>query len=157
MPNPFIDVHSDFSVFRNGIRNLIVAIQNISKEELEPAANEIAVGMRVPGSPITYPVDWDSIKQKIYVIIKLREERNLPYKRTDEYIGAWQVVEIERGYRTMNASPGALYLSGGINGLYQSNIHKGRWPLFRSVFLPVVLRLRKRVTDSLRKAIKRTS
>lgn len=47
-----------------------------------------------PGSP-KYPLDWQSDKQRRYVMAKLRRENNLPYKRTDKLINSYDVELVE--------------------------------------------------------------
>jgi hypothetical protein len=55
-----------------------------------PASRELQRLQVKPGSP-RYPLDWQSDKQRRYVMAKLRRENNLPYKRTDKLINSYDV------------------------------------------------------------------
>lgn len=81
--------------------------------------------MQEPGKRITYPVQWDSDKQRKYVMALLRESGNLPYQRTGAYVGAWTLLAQRKPVRVelSNASPSAEYMCGK----RQSRIHQGRW------------------------------
>lgn len=46
---------------------------------------------KTPNNKPTYPLRWKSVKQRIAVMIRLREEGNLPYKRTGRLETAWSV------------------------------------------------------------------
>jgi len=45
----------------------------------------------LPGKP-KYPIRWASDKQRRYVMAKLRERNNLPYRRTGKLARGWQVL-----------------------------------------------------------------
>lgn len=69
-----------------------------------------------PGSP-RYPLDWQSDKQRRYVMAKLRRENNLPYKRTDKLINSYDVelVEDTSGgaiLQVTNSDPKARFVVG---------------------------------------------
>jgi hypothetical protein len=44
-----------------------------------------------PG-PAKYPIQWASVRQRRYVMAKLRREGNLPYQRTGELLDSWRVT-----------------------------------------------------------------
>lgn len=68
-----------------------------------------------PGKP-KYPIKWTSPRQRRFVMAKLRREGNLPYKRTDAMINAWDVsftATIDGGSLTLfNPSESAEFVVG---------------------------------------------
>ncbi len=111
---------------------------------------EILRIMRRAGLPIRYPVQWDSEKQRIYVIAKLSREGNLPYARTQQTQNGWKSESITNGYMVSNIGHKAVYVYGTVSGVGsgtkttrtgQSHIHAGRWPVFHEVWTAVVKRL----------------
>ncbi len=127
---------------------------------LAEASEEIRRIMSRPGLPVTYPIEWDSEKQKWYVIGKLRKEGNLPYRRTGEHAQGWISEPINGGYMTANIGTQAVFLYGAPSGQFagavhvqpsgQSHIHKGRWRLVSTVVEAVLSRLPKDLMDRLR-------
>lgn len=130
-----------------------------ARRSLQDATVEIVQIMRRSGLPVTYPIRWDSLKQKIYVIAKLRRERNLPYKRTGAYEQAWKSEAITGGFMVSNIGHKAVFMAGtatgvGIGGKVtatgQSHIHLGRWRLFRPVLVAVLSKVPMSLRESLR-------
>lgn len=60
-------------------------------KRLEPELLAL-VGAEPPTADNYYPLPWKSVKQRRYVMAKLRREGNLPYKRTHKLIKSWRVV-----------------------------------------------------------------
>lgn len=123
------------------------------------ASVAIVRAMRRAGAAVTYPIHWDSIKQKIAVILKLMREGNLPYQRTNAYINAWLFRKFAFGYQVENIGHKAVFMAGtpsgsGIGGKVtatgQSHIHEGRWPLIRVVLDSVVARLPQSILRAMR-------
>jgi hypothetical protein len=132
------------------IKALPGKIDRVSKASLKEATDTITRIMRRPGLPVRYPIKWDSLKQKRYVIAKLRREGNLPYTRTGATEQAWQNKAIANGYEVSNIGHKAVFIYGtpsgeGIGGKVtasgQSHIHEGRWRLVRPVVDAVLARL----------------
>ena len=113
--------------------------------------------MQKEGSPVVYPIQWDSEKQRRFVMAKLRLEDNLPYKRQGAYVNGWSIEESPNGngHVLKNTAPGSLYISGGAKGDRQSNIHKGRWPLLRDAVDAVLEKTPQYIYENLRKLVKR--
>lgn len=105
----------------------------VLRATFKQASQNIAATMQEPGLPITYPVKWDSEKQRRYVMWLLRSTNNLPYQRTNYFVTQWKQVTIRGGYRVVNMWRKAHYIVGDIHGEGQSRIHRGRWPKFRRV------------------------
>jgi|SRR6185503_8946927 len=120
---------------------------------------EILRIMRRAGLPIQYPVQWDSEKQRIYVIAKLRREGNLPYARTQATQNGWKSETITNGYMISNIGHKAVHVYGTVSGVGsgskstrtgQSHIHAGRWPVFHEVWTAIVKRLPAEIIEALR-------
>jgi len=123
-------------------------------EVIHKTAGEIRKEMAVPGKPPTYPIPWDSPKQRRAFFATNGFGRGIPTKRTDEYVNAWKVIKHETGADVGNPLAHAGYIGGrasgkpiGANGKLQSNIHRGRWPLFRKVVDVAIEKLPKRIKN----------
>lgn len=57
----------------------------VKKKYLTPLSTE-------PGPP-DYPIQWASLRQKIYVIAMLRAQGNLPYERSHDLSTGWQILD----------------------------------------------------------------
>lgn len=137
------------------LENLISRFQKSAEKASEETLTEIKRQMSAPGKPITYPVQWDSEKQRRYVIAKLREEGNLPYTRTDAYRNGWKLAKTPDGFSLSNAHPAGA-IGGTLKGdslasltSWQSKIHRGRWPNILAVAREQIGKLPKRIMDKL--------
>ena len=93
------------------------------------------------GSAITYPVNWDSEKQRRAFFATDGFGAGIPTGRTGGYVDSWQVQQTRTelgtyasGYVLSNTMAASKYIGGDMLGNYQSNIHKDRWPLVRDEF-----------------------
>jgi hypothetical protein len=81
--------------------------------------------MAEEGSPISYPVDWDSEKQREAFFATGGFGKGIPYQRQGVYEAGWKEGQTSAGYELANAHPaGAI---GGTPEGWQSRIHRGRW------------------------------
>jgi hypothetical protein len=130
------------------------------------ATNEITRIMSRPGLQIRYPVSWDSIKQKIFVILKLKSENDLPYTRKGEYEGGWKSESIANGEMVSNVGHKAVFMAGTplaagfghgsrVTPSGQSRIHAGRWRLVRPVIESVLRRLPSSLLEAVRVEVNR--
>jgi hypothetical protein len=120
--------------------------------------------MQQVGSPVTYPVKWDSDKQRKAFFATNGFGKGIPYVRTNQYVNGWQVAQFANGYSISNKHP-----AGAIGGTitetqatspqaigqaalqsWQSRIHKNRWKKFLPIVLENVSKLSKRVIEKLR-------
>jgi len=134
-------------------------------DESAQSLGEIRKDMQAPGKPVTYPIDWDSQKQKRYVIAKLSEEGNLPYSRTDQYRDGWKLSSVPQGFALSNAHPAGAV--GGTIGIgkpgtavitnidnlqtWQSKIHRGRWPRIVDAMKERLKDINKRIVERMSK------
>jgi hypothetical protein len=88
--------------------------------------------MKEPGAPVKYPIDWDTPKQKRFVLMSLARKGMLPYRRTNKYRLGWKAKPIPlTGMHLSNAHPaGAI---GGMPSGWQSSVTRGRWQYFLKV------------------------
>lgn len=118
-------------------RLLFVTIPKATDDAIKKTVESIQAKMQEEGSPVTYPIHWDSPKQQRAYFATDGFGEGIPYRRKGEYQQAWKVREIAHGYELANRSGRALFIAGSASGedispgKKQSNIHKGRWKLFR--------------------------
>jgi hypothetical protein len=113
--------------------------------------------MRGQGKKITYPVKWDSAKQRRAYFATKGFGRGIPTQRTGAYIKSWEVVESENGIGVRNKSESAKYIGGNAYGLAQSKIHKNRWRLLRDVVEEEIARLPEEMRATLFVAARRVA
>ena len=152
-----LTVKNNVKLVRRNLENLRSALPKIGSFRAVEAATEIARRMAKPGKRITYPVKWDSIKQRIKVIIMvMKRQGSLPYVRTNSHERGWKVERNARGAKVYNSARGSKYVYGTMRNIKQSNIHVGRWLILRHVYDAVVAGLPKKVKESLKKVPKAT-
>ena len=135
----------------------------ISEKSAESVMTEEMEGikeyMRQPGRPVVYPINWDSEKQRRFVIAKLKAENNLPYKRTGSYVNSWKIVHFDNGLQlsakhpagaiggTLVSKSSSQALGGASFDSWQSKIHRGRWRELRPRVLQAIADMPKRVIE----------
>jgi len=139
---------------------IIKRLETATLAELEDAADKVRRAMAVPGKKSRSPVQWDSDRQRRFVMAKLREEDNLPYKRTRTYQEGWKITKSSLGFFISNDVPYSSYVAGVASGMLpsaqhvtktgQSHIHEGRWKLVSETVVKVVARLPKRIKERFR-------
>lgn len=96
------------------------------RDVLYETASRVKERMSEEGKPVRYPIDWDSPKQKRFVLWKLRKSGEIPYRRKNRYRFGWTLERTPFGPNLSNRRPaGAI---GGLPSGWQSRIHRGRWP-----------------------------
>lgn len=130
------------------IPSYLVGMGSEIKNALFDLAGRVKVRMSEEGKPIRYPVQWDSERQKRFVIAKLRRENNLPYARSHRYRLSWQEARTPIGATLSAPSPaGAI---GGLPSGWQSRIHRGRWPNLLVVLFDELSRLPAEISNRIR-------
>jgi len=156
-----IDITTNVREAFEKMKRIPKQLENATLPVLQSAVEEIKRIMQRPGLPIRYPVNWDSLKQKKFVIAKLRREGNLPYRRTGEHSNGWTTESLSSGYSLSNIGHKAVYLYGTASGnglpgatlvtaTGQSHIHEGRWRLIRPVIDKVISRIPAAILDRFR-------
>lgn len=137
-----------------GLDKLIEALKNLrrkifptAREVLYRAAEEIRQEMAVEGEPPTYPIQWDSDKQRRAYFASDGFGGGIPTVRSGGYGAAWQAIPTELGIDIGNPLSHARYIGGGTSGQGQSRIHRGRWPIFRQVVDRIIGKLPRNIRD----------
>ena len=112
------------------LKNFAKQVPEEAQKEIEAILGRVKDEMQVEGDTVTYPIQWDSEKQRRFVMAKLRRENNLPYQRTGDYIQSFTIETLPNG-GTLKGAKQSPYISGDVDGKRQSNIHKGRWKTLR--------------------------
>lgn len=130
-------------------------IPKVSRLVIYRKAQGIQKRMKQPGPKPTYPINWDSERQRRAFFASNGFGRGIPYKRTGEYVDNWKLDKLDEiGYRVSNFSLSARYVGGDVFGK-QSNIHKGRWPNFRKSVDEELATLPKEISDEITTVINR--
>ncbi len=127
----------DLNELPEKIRQLIPFYEKQIRAELGNTAKEFADEMRESGTPIVYPVQWDSEKQRRAFFATDGFGKGIPYRRTGEYERGWKTAELPNGWQISNKHPagaigGTVEYQGKITPdsniqTWQSRIHRGRW------------------------------
>jgi hypothetical protein len=109
------------------------SIDTIVNADIEKQMNAAMKELQRPGKHITYPVKWDSERQRRAFFATDGFGAGIPYKRTGRYSKSFKVVKTGKGarrsYALINTWPKAKYVGGDARAQRQSRIHAGRWPL----------------------------
>jgi hypothetical protein len=139
-------------------RDLAQFAQGLPRAAAQPIADALA-GVRAevskPAPHPTYPLQWDSSRQRAAFYASGGFGRGIPYQRSGNYERGWQVQGNTSsdgstyGYTLINANEHAVYVQGDAQGYGQSRIHRGRWPLFSDVVNAAIANLPDRITAEL--------
>jgi len=122
----------------------------ISRKRMYDAAVAIRKIMKQPGKRPTYPIQWDTDRQRKAFFASDGFGRGIPTTRSGEYTKAWEVIKAENGYDVGNPLTHAKYIGGTPRSVNrQSRIHRGRWNLFKEAIDRTIKRLPKKVKESL--------
>lgn len=99
------------------------------KRNIVRVINRMLTELRDEPGPPKYPLRWKSERQRRYVMAKLSEEGNLPYKRTHKLSKSWRadVVFTDEGgtFSVSNNDTSSIYVQGD----YQQPFHLDTgWP-----------------------------
>lgn len=148
---------------QTNIRDVIKDLQVLFQKRLPAAslrgllatAKRVQKRMQEPGKAITYPVQWDSVRQRKAFFASNGFGGGIPYRRQGRYEQGWKLKPVENGYELQNRTRAARFV-GGLRsgrdispGKKQSNIHQGRWNLFRTVADEELRRLHEDVIKAL--------
>lgn len=157
-----IRIEVDLDGARKFLTDFISNIGKSGKEVLGDTVSEIIGLMQEEGKPVTYPIKWDSDRQRKAFFASDGFGGGIPHVRTGAYVQGWQKTELPDGYQMSNKSPaGAIggtikgTLSGdAIGGVslqsWQSKIHRGRWRSILPTVLDKVANLPRRIIDKMK-------
>jgi hypothetical protein len=119
---------------RKGLQDLEAEVPKIARLDIYDMMLDVRAIMRNPGLRPSYPIRWDSDKQRRFVLAMLRENDNLPYRRTDELPKGWTIEKAGvNGYKLYNPATASVYVYGNFEGARQSRIHQGRHPVVQQI------------------------
>ena len=104
------------------------------RAEAEPVTARLLDQLRVTPPRPRYPLRWTSERQRRFVMAKLREQGDLPYRRTGAYAGGYRIdarIAPRRGSVTLrNETPYAPFVGGRLDtGAWQQGFHVDTgWP-----------------------------
>lgn len=143
-------------------KRLIDGSEDAINESLSKVVELITEDMREPGSPVTYPIQWDSEKQRRFVMAKLKKDNDLPYTRKGDYVQGWTKTPISNGWEISNKHPAgaiggtlkgtpSLIAQGGIAmTTWQSKIHRSRWKVFSTTAAQRLSELPKKIIKAIK-------
>ncbi len=135
-------------------RGFIPLILRESVSVLEDTAQNIKERMNRPGSAITYPVNWDSEKQKQAFFATNGFGHGIPYQRQGNMEKAFEVSQ--SGFNTVNLfapSPAGAVFGSPKHNWWQSNIHKNRWQWLKEVYFEEVAKIPSALADRFRTVV----
>ncbi len=126
---------------------LIDQLVRAGVETLRQVAFNVRKRMSEEGKPVTYPIQWDSERQRRAFFATGGFGKGIPYRRTNRYRFGWR-EELQPYRATLyNASPaGAI----GGNPTWQSRIHRGRWPHLLTVLFDELSKVPADITNRLK-------
>jgi hypothetical protein len=142
----------------SNLRKYAIQVQNAPVPTLtNPQAIDASLELarekyKTPANKPTYPLRWKSKKQRIAVIIRLKEEGNLPYRRTGRLENAWS-ASIKRNIitiaNTARDKRTGKFIAPFVIGTFQQPFHKDTgWQkrsakIEREIAQPVFVEVRK--------------
>lgn len=120
-------------IVRNGLEDLTAEIPKISRLRIYNTLRRAKSRLSTPAPRPTYPIDWDSEKQRRAYFATDGFGGGIPHARTNAMPQGWKLERQENGYRFENQQAGAIWVYGDYQGIHQSRIHAGRHPLMMVV------------------------
>lgn len=150
-----VSVNKEAQLVRKGLEDLAAETPKVGRQTIYDELWEARQELAAPAPKISYPVNWDSEKQMLAFFASNGFGKGIPYNSTGASSRAWKLSATAIGWKLYNTFQAAKYLFGDATGKGQSNIHKGRRPLFRMVMEQHLQNLPQKIQDNLRKLIKR--
>lgn len=139
------------TLVRKGLEDLAAEIPKIARKEIYDALNSAKSELSKPAPKPKYPINWDSFIQMIAFFNTGGFGGGIPYVRRS--VGgmakSWRLLAKKIGWMLENTAQAAKYVFGDSKGGSQSNIHKGRWKLFRTVVEKYIKGLPKKIKDQI--------
>lgn len=130
---PSIQIRSNAGQISQSLTTLGPSIERITNAKIEAVLQEALTDLEKEGEPISYPVHWDSERQRKAFFATNGFGRGIPTRRTGRYISGFKLEKTgfgtDRRFTISNDVPYAKYVGGTALGQAQSNIHRGRWQI----------------------------
>lgn len=111
------------------LRELGVEIMPITRRQIFNDLLAVRNTLTASAPRPTYPINWDSEKQRRAYFATEGFGRGIPTQRSGRYQKSWRVIRVGADYAIDNPDPAAVYIGGDEQGTSQSRIHQSRWPL----------------------------
>ena len=144
-----LKVSPSMEIVRQGLQDLAAEIPKVGRLQIYQAALRAKTKLRLPGAKPSYPIKWDSEKQRRAFFATDGFGAGIPTSRTDKLVNAWQIVKITDGYSLVNATPYTKYVQGNAYGVLGSGIHSGRWKKFRDIVDEEMEKLPQEIDDAI--------
>lgn len=128
-----LTITSNVGLVRQGLEDLGAEIPKIGRRRIYNVMLRIRSELRKPGEPVTYPIKWDSERQRRAFFASDGFGRGIPARRTGNYNARYRIIRADNGYTIENTARYGRYVGGSAYGTGQSRIHAGRWLLMRDV------------------------
>lgn len=154
------DVNKRLSNMRRYVVKVVgaPATNLVAQSALEMSLKQAKTFYATPANGPSYPLRWKSKKQRIAVMIRLREEGNLPYRRTGRLASAWSYgVKADTITIANNArdSKTGKFIAPFVIGTFQQPFHKDTgWQkrsasIEKQIIKPITDDILKRAKDGL--------
>lgn len=150
-----LTITSNVGLVRQGLEDLALEVPKIGRRRIYNMMLRVRSELRKPGKPVTYPVKWDSERQRRAYFATDGFGKGIPSRRTGKYNAAYQIKRTETGYQLYNGTSYGKYVGGSAYGTGQSRIHQGRWKLMRDVVDAEVEALPQEVIDEIEMVARR--
>jgi hypothetical protein len=128
----------------------------ITQQTVNAAVEQAKKFYAAPSGKPHYPLRWKSQKQKVAVIIKLKKEGNLPYRRTGQLANAWEGEITDKGVEIANtAKSEGKFIAPFVIGAFQQPFHtdtgwtKRRASIERQIIKPITDDMMKRAKEGI--------
>ena len=150
-----LKIHGE--LVRQGLEAFGDEIPKVGRQRIYLRMLRIKSRMSANAPKVRYPIDWDTQKQKRFVLAKLSQEGNLPYRRRGKTQRAWMLTALPEGYRLANEEEAAFFVFGDLfKRKSQSNIHRSTWPLTKVVAFEELEKLPDEISADIQSAKKRS-
>jgi hypothetical protein len=134
---------------RKGLQDLGAEIPRVGRQQIYFTMRRIKARMSKAGKKPSYPIKWDSEKQRKAFFASDGFGHGIPTRRTGTYINGWTIEPITNGYKMVNQADYAKFLGGDAYGAVHSGIHIGRYEILRDVTEEEVANLPKEIEDQI--------
>lgn len=150
-----IKVHG--KLVRQGLESLDDEIPKVGRQRIYLRMLRARSRLSQAAPRPTYPLKWDSEKQKRAFFASNGFGGGIPHKRTGKAQRGWNLQGQEDGYRLANEEAGAFFVWGDLfKRKSQSDIHAGRWPLTKVVVFEELDQLPDEISADIEAAKKRS-
>ena len=128
----------------NGLPENFAESEREVERQIRIIGQDVLVLMQQPGLEPTYPINWDSERQRRAFFATNGFGGGIPYKRKGRYEAGWKALPIQAGVEVLNEEGAARWVGGTVTGGDTpasggpSRIHKSRWPEFHDAAATVL-------------------